>query len=150
MLTAREYRQMTVDSSTNLRSSTECAIHQFFYLGYEIIGDCMAKQDSKSLVKFISIYGCPPADVSAAWNMIERSPPEDVRKNRSLKHLLWALALLRNYSTETLNSRLFDCHEDTWRYWTRIYVKALSKLYFKVVSVRFLRARSWLSSLAHH
>ena len=110
----------------------------------------MATQGSKGLVKFVSIYGCPPKDVSAAWNMIERSPPEDARKNRALKHLLWALALLRNYSTEIFNSRLFDCNEDTWRYWTRIYVKALSKLSFKVVSVRFLRACSWLSSLAQH
>ena len=102
--------------------------------GFQLLGDDHPRADAGHLRRFRSIYGAPPEDVAVAWNLIEEDPPEGIRKNRSTKHLLWALALLKNYATEVFNAKLFKCDDDTWRYWSTVYISALAKLSFKIVS----------------
>ena len=59
--------------------------------GFQLLGDDNPRPDAGHLRRFRSVYGAPPEDVAIAWNLIEEDPPEGIRKNRSTKHLLWAI-----------------------------------------------------------
>jgi hypothetical protein len=82
------------------------------------------------LRKFVAVVGARPNVVCCLWNMLvqQNLVPEHVY----LKHLLWALSLVKLYQTDYFYSIYYGVHPDTFRKWAWLVLFAIEKL--KLVS----------------
>ena len=100
------------------------SIETFWRLGHKITGYELEGSLSVGYKKFRSFFGTNPLVCFVTWDML--SP---VRPRKSApKHLLWALMLLKNYSTESVNAGLTDVDEKTFRKWSLIFVNLLANM----------------------
>ena len=100
------------------------SIDTFWRLGHKITGYELEGSLSVGYRKFRSFFGTTPLVCFVSWDML--SP---VRPRKSApKHLLWALMLLKNYSTESVNAGLTDVDEKTFRKWSLIFVNLLANM----------------------
>jgi hypothetical protein len=80
-------------------------------------------------------------EVSAElWNLID--PQSTISRYAQPKHLLWALILMKNYSTEEVSSRVVGgVDKETFRDWCWVFITAISGLKSDVVSFMSRRIR---------
>ena len=107
-----KYFQMYISEDRFLEISST-----YFYLGAAHSTRCR---------RFKGIYGVPSILVPKIWNDITNSLP----LAKSPKHLLWTLHFLAKYCIEHVNVAIFNCDEKTYRKWTFLCVKAISRLHY--------------------
>lgn len=78
--------------------------------------------------RFIAMFGVTPKICSLLWNFVLPFLSTDC----SPCHLLWALMFLKCYSTEEINRSIVMCDEKTFRKYTWMLIKCISRI--KVVS----------------
>jgi hypothetical protein len=78
------------------------------------------------LRKFTAMLGTKPNVVCCMWNMliVQNKLPDGV----IIKHLLWALSLLKIYGTDYFYSIFYEVHPDTFRKWSWKVICALETL----------------------
>ena len=84
--------------------------------------------------QFKSFFRASPRTISVLWFMLcdqQKSPPFKVI------HLLWALAWLKQYPTETVLAALFKASAKTIRKRVKMVLEAINSRYFDVVSTIF-------------
>ena len=84
--------------------------------------------------QFKSFFGASSRTISVLWCMLcdqQKSPPFKVI------HLLWALAWLKQYPTETVLAALFKASAKTIRKRVKMVLEAINSRYFDVVSTIF-------------
>jgi hypothetical protein len=81
-----------------------------------------------------SLIGTSYEICAELWNLI--NPVLSVSRNAQPKHLLWALLLMKQYSTEEVNVRLVGGADNkTYRKWSWLFIEAIANLKASVVSV---------------
>jgi hypothetical protein len=80
-----------------------------------------------------SMIGTSYGICAELWNLI--NPTLSVSPDAHPKHLLWALLLMKNYSTEGMNVRVIGGADvQTFRKWSWLFIDAMAKLLPEVVS----------------
>lgn len=58
--------------------------------------------------RFRGMVGVSPAVVATVWNRL----PDNLISSACPRHLLWCLHFLKSYSTENVNSFIWNCDEE--------------------------------------
>jgi hypothetical protein len=81
--------------------------------------------------KFRGIFGTVPYICSVLWRMI--NPLITIDPKTRLCHLLWALLLMKDYSTEVQNGSFVGVDDKTFRKWTHPWILKISDLSIEVI-----------------
>jgi hypothetical protein len=100
------------------------SVEIFWKAGHKITGHNTNGSLTTGYRKFRSYFGTSPSVCVTVWNMLT-----DVRPDKSKHvHLLWALLLLKQYSIESINSKLTEVSEKTFRKWSMTFIELLASL----------------------
>lgn len=86
--------------------------------------------------KFRSLFGTSPLVCSKVWNKLN-DESVNTRSEGEPKHLLWALILLKTYSTEHVMRSILGADEKSLRKWVWYYVSLLASLKVVWYSILF-------------
>lgn len=124
---------------------------EFEQLGVRTAKYKSSRSEIIRLRRFKSNFGVAPEVVADAWDLLMenrflrnrlpgRLPPDPV-------HFLWALMLLKGYSTVDKLASHLQINEDTLQKWTHFYLEAMAELDSEVVSmlsILMLPAPLWI------
>ena len=82
---------------------------------------------------YISFFGASKATIAAVWRLIY----PDISGKLRIKHLLWALTFLKQYSSEQVLVQVAGCTPKTFRKKVLEVLTALNNRYNDVVSTKF-------------
>jgi hypothetical protein len=107
--------------------------HVFEQLGSELMQrDDPRRQTRTGERRFRSTFGTSAAVCSRLWYLLQ--PGKTMPQGASPRHLLWALMLLKIYSTESVLSTMAQgVDEKTFRKWAWMFVDEISYLEASVV-----------------
>jgi hypothetical protein len=91
------------------------------------------KSEDARLRNFKGHFGLSPTHTSMLWILLGENKWFISKSEPDPKHLLWALLLLKQYSTEIVLSGKVGVDEKTFRKWAWHYVSGISKLGNKLV-----------------
>ena len=100
------------------------SIETFWRLGHKITGYELEGSLSVGYRKFRSFFGTTPLVCVVIWDMLLLDRP----RKSAPQHLLWALMLLKHYSTESINAALTGVSEKTFRKWSLIFINLLANM----------------------
>lgn len=117
----------------------------FLKLGLNLKGVRFRKSSQRrNKRRFISIFGTEPCICSIIWEMLTLTKWTAHTNKPKPVHLLWALRLLKSYSTEAdLAAEVGGKDEKTFRKWAWFYIEGVANLAEKVVS----KIRSYYSDI---
>ena len=85
----------------------------------------------REIEAFNDIFGTVPSICSLLWTMVD--PLNTISSKSRIFHLLWALLLMNDYSTEVINASYVGVDVDTFRKWTHLWISAISHLSTNVI-----------------
>ena len=85
--------------------------------------------ERKASLKFKAMFGASPQVCAEIWSMLV-----PLNNSSAPKHLLWALMLLKVYSSEMVLCSIAKTSEKTFSKWTWIFIQAIANLSFDIVS----------------
>ena len=100
--------------------------NDFYQFGMSIIAREPSKKNNNNRT-FRSFFGCDPDTVNFVWRAI-MARHGGVIKGSHCQHLLWALLFMKTYATEEVLSSMCSADPKTFRKWTKIYTKEISRL----------------------
>jgi AraC-like DNA-binding protein len=83
------------------------------------------------LRRFRSLFGCSPKVLTALFNTLLKQ--NLISTSAKVQHLMWALAFLKSYNTESYFAMTYRVSEKTIRKWIWFFLERISQL--DVVSV---------------
>lgn len=95
----------------------------FFQIG-SIYCNASTNAHSKSERRFRALYGTSESICSNVWEHLRRN----LVNNSKPLYLLFAFAFLKIYATESIFHTIFKVDEDTFRKWSRYFVKKISEI----------------------
>lgn len=110
----------------------------FWKLGHKITRHDLDGSISVGYRKFRAFFGTSPIVCVVTWDLMFNHHP----RNSKPEHLLWALMLLKRYHVENVNAILAGANEKTFRKWSFIFIRLLSKL--PMVNRKVLRNDSFI------
>ena len=99
-------------------------IETFWTLGHKITRHELDGSRKLGHRRFRGFFGTSPIVCLVAWDMLTALRPRKSTPN----HLLWALILLKQYNTETVNAALVGVNEKTFRKWSLIFINLLARM----------------------
>jgi hypothetical protein len=89
------------------------------------------RKKDREIGAFNDIFGTVPSICSLLWTMVD--PLNTISRKSRIFHLLWALLLMNDYSTEVINASYVGVDVDTFRKWTHLWILAISQLSTNVI-----------------
>jgi len=96
----------------------------FWHLGCTIARCNHYRHSTVTDRRFREYFGCSPDICKILWDLLEDFHPHGAHP----KHLLYALLFLKQYNTEAINRALCKVDENTFRFWSWVYVHGLAEL----------------------
>jgi hypothetical protein len=107
--------------------------HVFEQLGSELMQRDSGRQTRTGDRRFRSTFGTTAVVCCRLWHLLQ--PVQTMQQGASPRHLLWALMLLKIYSTESVLSTMAQgVDEKTFRKWAWMFIDEISYLEASVVS----------------
>jgi hypothetical protein len=126
-------------SAKKTKLSTDVTVEEFTTLGAELMNRDEGGSDGRVFQeRWTQHFLAEPVVVADVWQRlavdIEADPDAPDDKIAEPVHMLWALMLLKIYSTEAVLSGLCGVDEDTFRKWAWYMIEKVSYLEHEVVS----------------
>ena len=97
---------------------------------------------NREIETFNNIFGTVPFICSLLWTKVD--PLNTICCKSRIVHLLWALLLMNDYSTEVINASYVGVDVDTFRKWTHLWIAAISRLSVDVIKWENRFLGNWL------
>jgi hypothetical protein len=129
-----------------LQSFKVISPEKFEEIGLELVVADEQKRKKKSEDKRLRIFkghfGLSPVHTAMLWILLGENNWFISKSEPNPQHLLWALLLLKQYSTEIVLAGKAGVDEKTFRKWAWHYIEGISKLSKKLVR-EIMYTRTW-------
>jgi hypothetical protein len=123
--------------SNRMEFPDAAAVFEFEKVACEIMGKNTNYGGSADVRKrrILSFFGVPPLVMAKLWELLMEECGGPWPRQTNKKHLLWALHLMKVYSTETVMASNVGCPDEKhYRRWAWLFIEELTNLEFYVVS----------------